>query len=196
MLSPLLPWQPHLSYTTMATWAVCGAAELYVSICSCVWTYALPLGSLIQAGAPCTKWTLLMTIIKWQQGIGTQTLEKETKTQWTEDEGMFVLYKHVAKPQNNWRVLNWNVTSLFLENVFNLLFGGVTELLCSSSSFVLFFLHKNKKFWLYVGFKLPDHFWWLSGVSAGCCCVLIVKTKHEALGQLFFTSSNLYDKLT
>lgn len=39
--------------------------------------FALPLGSFIEAGAPGTKWTLLMTVVERQKGVGTQTLEND-----------------------------------------------------------------------------------------------------------------------
>lgn len=78
--SPVALATPTLPYTTMTTWAVCGAAAAYVSICNCVSTYALPLGSLVEAGAPSTKRTLLMPVVEWQQGVGAQPLEREAKT--------------------------------------------------------------------------------------------------------------------
>lgn len=81
MLSPLLPWQPQPSYTTIVTWSVCGTASWCSSVCWCIrLSCALPLGPFIEAGAACTKWTLLVTVIKRQQGIGSQTLNKEIKT--------------------------------------------------------------------------------------------------------------------
>lgn len=56
----------------------------HVSQPSCESTFAavpecnvlLPLGSLVEARAPRAKRTLLVAVIEWQQGIGTQTLLK------------------------------------------------------------------------------------------------------------------------
>lgn len=104
MLSPLLPWQPQPSYTTVATWAVHAAAGPYIDTCSCVWAFALPLGSFIKTGASGTKWTLLMAVIKRQQGIGTQTLQKETqmsKTQSKTEMSWIICFKVEASWSNS-----------------------------------------------------------------------------------------------
>lgn len=44
--------------------------------------FFLPLGPFVEAGAPGTKGTLLVTVVKRQQGVGAQTLNQaENQTQ-------------------------------------------------------------------------------------------------------------------